>query len=193
MTPDISAAFRRDIARWRGYGRLSAPAVTKLIIANPGVQAVLLLRAQLALQAVGRQRLARAVSLLNLRMTGAEFVVGCRVAPGLKLPHPQGIVIGRGAAIGEDCTILHRVTLGERYGDGADPEHEYPHLGARVVVGAGAAILGGVRVGDDAVIGANAVVVRDVDAADVMVGVPARSTRAVTHAGASPANRSAPG
>ncbi|MGH9423103.1 MAG: hypothetical protein ACRD3J_24210 [Thermoanaerobaculia bacterium] len=88
--------------------------------------------------------------------------------------HPQGIVVGRGATIGADCTILHRVTLGERYGDGTDSRHEYPHLGARVVVGAGAAILGSVTIGDDVVVGANAVVVRSVAAASVVVGVPAK-------------------
>lgn len=192
MTVAPGAAFRRDLARWAGTSRPSALTATRLIVANPGVQAVFLLRAQMALQAAGRRRLARAVSILNLRVTGAEFVIGCRVGPGLMLQHPQGIVIGGGAAIGEDCTILHQVTLGERYGDDTDARHEYPHLGARVVVGAGAVILGGVWVGDDAVVGANAVVVRDVDAADVVVGVPARSSRTVGHGKTSPSNRSAP-
>jgi serine O-acetyltransferase len=91
--------------------------------------------------------------------------------------HPQGIVIGNGSVVGEDCTLLHAVTLGERYGDGGNGAHSYPVLGNRVVVGAGAAILGAVRVGDDAVIGANAVVLHDVASNDVAVGVPAKSVR----------------
>ena len=159
-------------------GEFNAPtaaAATRLILANPGVQAVLLLRIQIALQAAGHHRLARVLSLANLRLTGAEFDTGCRVGGGLVLRHPLGVVIGSGAKIGEDCTILHGVTLGERYGDGTDLSHRYPTLGARVVVGAGAAILGGISVGDDVVVGANAVVVRNVHAGDTVVGVPAKS------------------
>jgi serine O-acetyltransferase len=178
MIADSGAAFRRDLARWVGTTRRPAAWVAlKLIAANPGVQAVLLLRSQIALQDANHRRLARAVSSFNLRLTGAEFVVGCKVGPGLVLRHPQGVVIGQGAAVGENCTLLHGVTLGERHGDGSGPLHEYPRLGARVVVGAGAAILGGITVGDDAVVGANAVVLRDVDVADVVVGVPAVSVR----------------
>jgi serine O-acetyltransferase len=170
------SAFRRDLARWVGSGHPIAPArATKLVIANPGVQAALLYRIQVAVQATGRHGLARAVSLLNLRLTGAEFVVGCRIGPGLVMRHPQGIVIGNGAIVGRDCTLLHRVTLGERYGDGSDVSHAYPTLGDRVVVGAGAAILGRVHIGDDVAIGANAVVLRDVASNDVSVGVPAHS------------------
>jgi serine O-acetyltransferase len=179
----LRLTFRRDLARWAADGRCpSALAAAKLIVAYPGVQAVLLLRTQLALQAAGHGHLARFVSLANLRLTGAEFVPGCRVRPGLVIRHPQGLVIGAGAVIGEDCTILHRVTLGERYGDSSDPKHQYPRLGARVVVGAGAVILGGVNIGDDAVVGANAVVVQDVPPGDVVVGVPAISSRKVSGA-----------
>lgn len=184
MSVKPRVAFRRDMARWIGATHCpSAFVTTRLILANPGIQAVLLLRAQAALQADGHHRLARAVSLFNLRLTGAEFVVGCWIGPGLVLPHPQGIVIGGGSVVGENCTILHRVTLGERYGDGADSEHKYPRLAGRVVIGAGAAILGGVMVGNGAVIGANAVVLHDVEAADVVVGVPARSTKAAADSG----------
>ena len=180
MTFESRLGFRRDLARWVGVRDCPPPsAATKLVLANPGVQAVLLLRVQMALQASGRQRLARVVSLLNLRLTGVEFVVGCRVGPGLVLRHPQGIVIGGGSVIGEDCTILQQVTLGERYADGTGSAHKCPRVGARVVIGAGAVILGDVIVGSDAVIGANAVVLHDVDAADVVVGVPARATKAL--------------
>ncbi len=184
MTFDPSAAFRRDLARWISTRRRpSASAATKLVVANPGVQAVLLLRAQMALQAAGRHRLARAASLHSLRIAGAQLLIGCRVGPGLRLPHPHRVVIGVGAVTDENWIILQRVTSGERCGDCADPRHGYPRLGARMVVGAGAAILGGVRVGDDAVVGANALVVPDVDAADVVVGVPARSTKKAGGAG----------
>jgi serine O-acetyltransferase len=172
----MRAGFARDLERWTGHDA-PTPALraAKLVLGWPGVQAVLLLRAQLALEAAGHSRFARVASLINLRLTGAEFMVGCRVGPGLVVRHPQGIVIGSGAVVGADCTILHRVTLGERYGDGADPLHEYPTVGDRVVIGAGATVLGGITVGDDASIGANAVVVRDVPAGDLVVGIPAKS------------------
>jgi serine O-acetyltransferase len=136
-----------------------------------------MLRLQLAFQAQGRFRRARLISKLNLRLTGAEFVVGCRAGSGLLLPHPQGIVVGTGAEVGEDCTILQHVTIGERYGDGSEDPRAYPRVGDRVTIGAGAVVLGGITVGHDAVIGANAVVVRDVATGDVVGGVPARSIR----------------
>ena len=142
-----------------------------------GAHAAILLRLQMALEARGRRNFAYVVSLLNLRTTGAEFLVGCRVGPGLVIRHPQGIVVGNRAVIGRDCTILHHVTLGERFGDGTDLEHACPTLGSRVVVGAGAVILGAVRVGDDATIGANAVVLNDVEPGDMVVGNPGRSLR----------------
>jgi serine O-acetyltransferase len=191
MAFDARSAFNRDLARWLGTERTPIASVaTRLVAGNPGVQAVLLLRTQMALEDAGRPRLARVVSMINLRMTGAEFVVGCRVGPGLVLRHPLGVVVGEGAVVGDDCTLLHGVTLGERYGDGSDSGHKYPQLGSRVVVGAGAAILGGVRVGDDAVIGANAVVLADVLATDVVVGAPARSIGVPGLDGLSPTSRS---
>jgi serine O-acetyltransferase len=178
MAENVEPAFRRDLARWtRRSGPTPALVAIKLVLANPGLQAVLLLRAQLHLQSAGNRRLAQAMSLLNLRLTGAEFVPGCQVGPGFVARHPQGIVIGAGATVGSDCTFLHHVTLGERYGDGSNPDHEYPNVGNRVVIGVGAVILGGVRVADDAVIGANAVVIRDVAQAEVATGVPAKSSQ----------------
>ena len=178
MPASFRTSVQRDVARWSGSDRrVSVVRTVRLIAGQPGAQASFLVRLQMAFQRRGRKRLARIASILNLRLTGAEFVVGCRVAPGLVMRHPQGIVVGHGTVIGDDCTILHRVTLGERYGDGSGANHDYPTLGDRVVVGAGAAILGGISVGDDAVVGANAVVLRDVAPGDVVVGIPARSTR----------------
>jgi serine O-acetyltransferase len=180
VDPSLRGALQRDLTRWVGSAhRVGALEAFRIVVGQPGGQAAFLLRVQMACQAKRRWRLARAVSLLNLRMTGAEFVVGCRVGPGLVMRHPQGIVVGGGAVVGVDCTILHRVTIGERYGDGSSLAHPYPTLGNRVVVGAGAAILGDVRVGDEAVIGANAVVLHNVVANDVFVGVPARSARQI--------------
>jgi serine O-acetyltransferase len=86
---------------------------------------------------------------------------------GLLLPHPQGVVIHPDAKVGPNCLLLQQVTLG------TGPKPGTPRLGGHVDVGAGAKILGGVIIGDHAVIGANAVVISDVPAHCVAVGIPA--------------------
>jgi serine O-acetyltransferase len=101
-------------------------------------------------------------------VTGAEVPLRGRLGGGLLLPHPNGIVIHPDVEIGPNCLIFQQVTLGEQGGGGV------PRLGGHVDVGAGAKILGGVTVGDHARIGANAVVLCDVPAGALAVGVPAR-------------------
>ncbi len=100
-------------------------------------------------------------------VTGAEIPLGCRIGGGLLLPHPNGVVIHPDAEIGPNCLIFQQVTL-------ASFEGRAPRLGGHVDVGAGAKILGGVVVGNDVLIGANAVVLCDVPAGATAVGVPAR-------------------
>lgn len=101
-------------------------------------------------------------------VTAADIPVNCQLGAGLLIPHPTGIVIHPKAVIGPDCLIFSCVTIGTRGDRGV------PVLGAHVDVGTGAKILGGVRIGDRAVIGANAVVLRDVKAGTCVVGVPAQ-------------------
>lgn len=103
-------------------------------------------------------------------ITGADIPLGCRLGGGLLLPHPNGVVIHPDAEVGPNCLIFQQVTLGEFRG-------KVPCLGGHVDVGAGAKILGGVVVGDDVLIGANAVVLCDVPAGATAVGVPARVVR----------------
>lgn len=116
--------------------------------------------------------LARKVAVLRHRfwsvVTAADIPLNCRLGIGLMIPHPTGIVIHPEAVIGPDCLIMSCVTIGTRGNRGV------PVLGTHVDVGSGAKILGGVRIGDRAVIGANAVVVRDVRAGATVVEVPAR-------------------
>jgi serine O-acetyltransferase len=89
------------------------------------------------------------------------------IAGGLVLPHPQGVVIHPDAQIGPNCLLLQQVTIG------TGPRPGVPKLAGHVDVGAGAKILGGVVIGECAVVGANAVVIADVPAHAVAVGVPA--------------------
>lgn len=98
----------------------------------------------------------------------AEIDLNAHIAGGLLLPHPNGIVIHPEVKIGANCLIFQQVTLGT---DGK--RHGVPWLGAHVDVGAGARILGPVRIGDHAMIGANAVVLTDVPAHATAVGIPA--------------------
>ena len=93
-----------------------------------------------------------------------RFGGGCVIAHGL------GTVIGGYSVIGEDCTILQGVTLGEARFE----EITYPRVGDRVILGAGATLLGEITVGDDATVAAGAVVLEDVPAGAVVAGVPAR-------------------
>jgi serine O-acetyltransferase len=97
----------------------------------------------------------------------AEIGGGCIIAHGV------GLVVGGYTVIGEDCTLLHGATLGEARFD----ELDYPRVGNRVTIGAGALVLGGVSVGDDATIAAGSVVVGDVPAGATVAGVPARVIR----------------
>lgn len=113
---------------------------------------------------------ARRLAVLRHRwwsaVSGADVPLTSRLGGGLMLPHPSGVVIHPGAAIGPNCMIFQQVTLGATTGG-------VPTLGGHVDVGAGAKILGGVRIGDHARIGANAVVLCDVPEGATAVGVPA--------------------
>lgn len=101
-------------------------------------------------------------------VTGADIPLNTQIAGGLLIPHPNGIVIHPDVKIGPNCLILQQVTIGSVEGGGT------PSIGGHVDIGAGAKVLGGLTVGDHAKIGANAVVLIDVPANKVAVGVPAR-------------------
>ena len=100
-------------------------------------------------------------------VTGADIPVCAKVGGGLMMPHPNGIVIHPDAQIGPNCLIFQQVTIG------VDGRGGTAVIGGHVDLGAGAKILGPVRIGDHARIGANAVVLTDVPAGAVAVGVPA--------------------
>jgi serine O-acetyltransferase len=101
--------------------------------------------------------------------TGVSIPPEAAIGPGLWIPHGDGIVVNGRAEIGRDCTLHHQVTVGNK-----NPGGPSPKIGDRVMIGAGARVLGGIRVGDGAQIGANAVVLQDVPANAAAVGIPAR-------------------
>jgi len=101
---------------------------------------------------------------------GSDIPVNCQLGGGLMMPHPTGIVIHPEAEIGPNCMIFQQVTIG------TGPLPGVPKIDGHVDIGAGARILGGVNIGEHARIGANAVVIRDVPAESIAVGIPARIT-----------------
>jgi serine O-acetyltransferase len=151
----------------------------KLIFSLRG-QAVVLFRVSQSAHRLS-PLLGAVVRYLNQVLTGADISPAASVAPGLRLPHPGGVVIGPGARLGRRCTIMQGVTLGGGRGG------EFPKLGERVYVGPGAKLLGGIEVGPYASIGANAVAIRDVPARAFAAGVPAVVQRESSHAAEAPA------
>jgi serine O-acetyltransferase len=162
------AAIRRDIqaARQRDPAR---PTVLEVIFCYPGVHAVWGHRISHWVWQRGARLAARALAELTRILTGVEIHPGAVLGAGLFIDHATGVVIGETAEVGDDVTIFHGVTLG---GTGRETGKRHPTVGDRVTIGAGAKILGPIKIGDDSRIGANAVVVKEVPASAVVVGVP---------------------
>lgn len=157
---DIRAAKDRDPAR---------PTTLQVIFAYPGVHAIWGHRISHLLWNRGARLAARVLAEFTRILTGVEIHPGAVLGSGLFIDHATGIVIGETAEVGDDVTIYHGVTLG---GTGVDLGKRHPTIGDRVIIGAGAKILGPIKVGDDSRIGANAVVVKEVPTSSVVVGVP---------------------
>jgi serine O-acetyltransferase len=118
--------------------------------------------------------IARVFSQVIRSFTGIEIHPGAQIGKGLFIDHGMGVVIGETSEIGENVTLYHGVTLG---GTSLEKGKRHPTIGNRVVIGAGAKVMGAVIVGDDSRIGANAVVVKSVPENSVVVGVPGQNIR----------------
>jgi serine O-acetyltransferase len=162
------AAIRRDIqaARERDPAR---PTVLEVIFCYPGVHAVWGHRISHWLWNRRARLAARAFAELTRVLTGVEIHPGAVLGAGLFIDHATGVVIGETAEVGDDVTIYQGVTLG---GTGSDTGKRHPTVGDRVIIGAGAKLLGAIKIGDDSRVGANAVVVKKVPSSAVVVGVP---------------------
>jgi serine O-acetyltransferase len=176
----LKAVLLADVERqWRASGREGRPsALSDIVKAMAGhrFHPVLLLRLTLWAEAHGHAAAARVLSYVNITMFGVEVALQSRIGPGLYLPHPGGIVLGA-ASIGSGVTIYQGVTLGAQVLDHDFTDGLRPTVGDSATIASGAKVLGGVHVGAAALVGANAVVVRDVADGDVVGGVPARSLR----------------
>lgn len=120
---------------------------------------------------------ARRISQEARAHTGIEIHPGAQIGQCLFIDHGMGVVIGETAEIGDYVHLYHGVTLG---GVESLPQRRHPKLGNHVMVGAGATLLGAITIGDDAQIGAGAVVLQDVPAGATAIGVPARIIPAKT-------------
>jgi serine O-acetyltransferase len=159
---DIHAIFERDPA---------VRSVPEILLCYPGLHAVWGHRLTHWLWQHNLRLLARWLSHVFRFLTGIEIHPGATISADFFIDHGMGIVIGETAEIGEGVTLYHGVTLG---GTSNIKTKRHPTLEARVVVGAGAKVLGPITIGADSRIGANAVVVKDVPPNSVVVGVPGR-------------------
>ncbi len=141
----------------------------EVLTTYPGVHAVLLHRLTHWLWHAGMKWLGRWLSAMGRWLTGIEIHPGATIGRRFFIDHGMGVVVGETAEIGDDCTLYHGVTLG---GTSWQKGKRHPTLGNNVVVGAGAKILGPIVIGDNARVGSNAVVIKDVPANATVVGVP---------------------
>ena len=159
----------------------AAKSVIGIILTYPGVKAVFFHKVSHFFHLAGFELIGRIISQITRFFTGVEIHPGAKIGKNLFIDHGMGVVIGETSEIGNNVTIYHAVTLG-----GSSPsidserqrhEKRHPTIGDDVVIGSGAQIIGPVKVGNNARIAANAVVVKDVPENATMVGIPAKAVK----------------
>jgi serine O-acetyltransferase len=167
LRSDIQCILDRDPA---------ARSKWEVLTCYPGLHAILLHRVAHWMWMRDLRWLGRFTSQFSRWLTGVEIHPGAKIADHVFIDHGMGVVIGETAEIGEGCTIYQGVTLGGTSLSKGAKRH--PTLGRNVVVGAGAKVLGGFVVGDNAAVGSNAVVTKPVPPGATAVGIPARIIQA---------------
>ncbi len=162
LVDEIRSAFRYDPA---------ARNVLEVLLAYPGIHAIWLHRIAHLLWRLRVPVLPRLLSHLARFLTGIEIHPGAKIGRGVFIDHGAGVVIGETAEVGDECVLYQGVTLG---GTTFNRGKRHPTLEDHVIVGAGAKILGNIRIGSHSRIGANAVVLKSVPPHSVVVGVPGR-------------------
>ena len=162
LKEDLSIVFERDPAA-RSY--------LEILTTYPGVHAILFHRVAHRVWGIKLFWLGRLISHISRFLTGIEIHPGAIIGSRFFIDQGMGVVIGETSVIGDDCTIYHGVTLG---GTSWKQGKRHPTLENKVVVGAGAKILGPITICSGAKIGSNAVVIKDIPKNVVAVGIPAR-------------------
>ena len=162
MRKDMQAVFKRDPA---------ARNLCEVIFCYPGLHAIWLYRLAHFLWVREFISLARFISHISRFLTGIEIHPGAKIGRRFFIDHGMGVVIGETSEIGDDVLIYQGVVLG---GTTRERKKRHPTIGSYVVIGAGATILGPVKIGDGARIGSGSVVVKSVPAGATVVGIPGR-------------------
>ncbi|MDQ8697230.1 serine O-acetyltransferase [Hyphomicrobium sp. LHD-15] len=179
--PALGQAFRADLAAVLDRD----PACTRYLepfLYFKGFHALVTYRFAHELWRQGRRDFAFYLQSQSSRMFTVDIHPAARLGKGLMLDHATGVVIGETATVGDDCSLLHAVTLG---GSGKETGDRHPKIGSCVLIGAGAKVLGNIHVGNCSRIAAGSVVLADVPPHVTVAGVPARVV--------GPAGTSAPG
>lgn len=159
---DIQAAFEHDPA---------ARNIWEVLLAYPGFHARQFHRLAHTLWKWHIPVIPRLISHINRFLTGIEIHPGAKIGEGFFIDHGMGVVIGETSEIGDNVAIYQGVTLG---GTSMRREKRHPTLGNNVVVGAGAKLIGAIKIGDNVKIGAGSVVITSVPSNATVVGVPGR-------------------
>jgi len=173
--PSFRELVRSDVAAWgdlwlnkkpeaRRYGLRDS---LRLLWGFAGLRATLIYRMSHALHRKRVKVLPQMLWRLNIFLHGLDIPASVPIGPRLYIPHPVGTVV-TAKRIGSGCTLVSGVTIGMRN------EPTFPVLGDNVYVGAGARLLGGIAIGNNVQIGANAVVIKDVPDNSIAIGVPAQ-------------------
>ena len=163
LLKDAKSIYKRDPA---------ARSTLEVILLYPGFKALVYHRFSSFFYRHKMFFIARYLSQRASRKTGIEIHPGAKIGEGLFIDHGNGVVIGETAEIGRNCTIYHQVTLG---GTGTTKHKKrHPTVGDNVLIGAGAKILGPVKIGNNSLVGAGSVVLNDVPDNCTVTGMKAR-------------------
>ena len=170
MNDYLESIFNRDPA---------ARSKLNIILTYPGVKAIFFHKIANFFSVAKFHLIARIISQFSRFLTGIEIHPKAKIGKNFFIDHGMGVVIGETSKIGDNVTIYHMVTLGgispSINSDDQRQVKRHPTLKDNVVIGSGAQVLGPITVGENAKIGANAVVTKDVPANAVMVGIPAKN------------------
>ena len=169
--------YRADIKAFRRYRE--GASLPNLLFTEQGLWALLQYRFASALSRGGLPSTIKRPCLYAVLvwhkaievLTGISISCEAQIGPGIHIAHFGNILIGRDARIGMNCNISQGVAIGV---SGRGAQRGMPHIGDRVFIGAHAVLAGKITIGDDAVIGANSLLVHDAPKSGVMIGVPAR-------------------
>jgi len=159
---DIDSVFDRDPAARTGF---------EVFFNYPGLHAIWFHRLSHRLWRAKWFFLGRTLASFSRWLTGIEIHPAATIGRRFFIDHGMGVVIGETASVGDDCTLYHGVTLG---GTSWDKGIRHPTLGNKVVIGAGAKILGPIKIGNGARVGSNSVVVKDIPKNATVIGIPGR-------------------